>query len=99
MTNVDTTADKPNTVDKKVVIGYLTAIFPRRYAYAERLAKRLNDKQKTSITGQPYSSNIVRQVKDKGYQDLNVEPELVAMVEEYTGKPISEACPEYVTAA
>jgi hypothetical protein len=96
MTNVDSVHEKTSVVDKKTNIGYLTAVFPHKYGYARRVAERLNTLKKRTIMDRAYSANIVYQVIDKGYDDLNVEPELVKMVEEYTGLPIAKACPKYV---
>ncbi|QKZ15146.1 hypothetical protein [Spirosoma sp. KUDC1026] len=78
------------------MFGYLTAKLPKQFGYAKKVAERLIAKGLKSIMGLDYTNNVVYQVVDKGYPDIHVERELVALNEEYFGLPISQICPDYV---
>jgi hypothetical protein len=97
MTNVDIVAKPANNAERKIMFSYLTAKLPGQFGYAKKVAERLLIKGLKSITGMDYTKNVVYQVVDKGYPDIHVERELVALNEEYFGLPISQVCPDYVS--
>lgn len=99
VTNVCSSARPSNSADRKKMFNYLTAKLPTQFGYARRVANKLNNSGIKSVKGGLYTKNIVYQVVDKGFNDMHTESALVALIEEYYGKPIATVCPEYVSAA